>query len=132
MTEMKVNLEELMYAVNEANEDTEAYFKKRAEVWQAMYGKYRRPGFTPKTQGIFSELVPQEHTRTYEQSYAKMKRSNQYVTYLADILGICETKLRNMARIVNKWHEKTNWAIRFPYRRENTERQIEKLLSKQT
>jgi hypothetical protein len=117
---MNLNLENLIYMVQEHLENVREYHKVRLECWETQNGELRKIGCTPKNTSLYVDHLKGNEARNFAKYYERSECGERAISDFCNILSIDKTKLYHIAKSIFKWHEKRDWQVCFPYTEKNT------------
>jgi hypothetical protein len=124
---MKMNLENLIYMVQEHLEDAKYYHRVRLECWEKQNGQLRKIGCTSKNHPLYVDHLKGEDAAKFAKYYERSKCGWKAISDFCDILGIDRGKLYYITRAIQRWHEKRDWQVCFPFTERNNKTILEYL-----
>ena len=117
---MNMNLENLFYMVLDHFENTRDYHRVRLECWEKHNGELRKIGCTPKNYPLYVDHSKDHDAYNFAKANERAECGERAISDFCRILGIDQQKLYHMVKIINKWHEKRQWQVCFPFTERNS------------
>ena len=122
---MNINLENLIYMVQEYLDNVNEYHRVRLECWEHQNGQLRKIGCTPKNCSLYVDHLQGEDARNFTKHYERSECGWRAISDFCDILGIDRERLFHISKAIKKWHEKRDWQVCFPFTDRNSKTILE-------